>query len=153
MIHRNGNWDKTYRIFMVFEQRGSVGKQYEADTLKVEVTDGRQVYELKQIVHHSPTGMMSGYSGSGPADLALTILADHFEEGSRKVKAALEHGHHRSKAVQAYQFFKEHSPVSTMKMKERSNDENVEHVEEWTITQAEIREILRDFEFAEGTSA
>jgi len=153
MIHRNGNWDKTYRVYMVFEQRGRAGQEYEADTLKVEVTDGRQVYDLKQIVHHSPTGMMCGYGGSGPADLALTILADHFEEGPRKVLAALEHGFHRSKAAQTYHFFKSNSPIASMKMKERSSDNDPEHLEEWTITQAEIREILRDFEFAEGTSA
>ncbi len=33
---------------------------------------------LKQIVRHSPTGMQWGYGGSGPADLALSILTDVF---------------------------------------------------------------------------
>ncbi len=32
---------------------------------------------LKHCVVHSPTGFETGYSGSGPADLALSILADH----------------------------------------------------------------------------
>jgi hypothetical protein len=33
---------------------------------------------LKHIVRHSPTGMNFSYGGSGPADLALSILADVF---------------------------------------------------------------------------
>jgi hypothetical protein len=42
--------------------------------------------------NHSPTGFEWGYSGSGPAQLALAILADHIGDD----EAALE----------AYQFFK-----------------------------------------------
>ncbi len=34
---------------------------------------------LKHVVRHSPTGMQWGYGGSGPADLALSILADVFD--------------------------------------------------------------------------
>lgn len=30
---------------------------------------------LPQVIHHSPTGFEWGYGGSGPADLALSILA------------------------------------------------------------------------------
>lgn len=33
---------------------------------------------LKHIVRHSPTGMEWGYMGSGPSDLALSILVDFF---------------------------------------------------------------------------
>ena len=33
---------------------------------------------LKHCMLHSPTGMETGYSGSGPADLAASILADYF---------------------------------------------------------------------------
>jgi hypothetical protein len=36
--------------------------------------------------NHSPTGFEWGYCGSGPAQLALAILADHLESGD----AALE---------------------------------------------------------------
>jgi len=32
---------------------------------------------LKHIVRHSPTGFSWGYAGSGPADLARSILADY----------------------------------------------------------------------------
>lgn len=35
---------------------------------------------LHHVVHHSPTGFCWGYHGSGPADAALSILADHFNE-------------------------------------------------------------------------
>jgi hypothetical protein len=37
-------------------------------------------YRLSHIVLHSPTGFEYGYGGSGPADLALSILCDLFEE-------------------------------------------------------------------------
>ena len=35
---------------------------------------------LRHVVHHSPDGFNWGYGGSGPADLALSILAHHFDE-------------------------------------------------------------------------
>lgn len=34
---------------------------------------------LKHVVRHSPTGLNWGYAGSGPADLASSILADMLE--------------------------------------------------------------------------
>ena len=33
-------------------------------------------YALRHVVRHSPTGLQWGYGGSGPADLALSILYD-----------------------------------------------------------------------------
>ena len=39
-------------------------------------------YQLRHIVYHSPDGFAWGYGGSGPADLALSILADHLGECS-----------------------------------------------------------------------
>ena len=30
--------------------------------------------------NHSPTGFEWGYGGSGPAELALALLADHFDD-------------------------------------------------------------------------
>lgn len=38
-------------------------------------------YRLRPPRVHSPTGFEFGYGGSGPADLALAILLDHFGEG------------------------------------------------------------------------
>lgn len=40
----------------------------------VEGKDGRRA-ELPHVVHHSPSGFEWGYNGSGPADLAHSILA------------------------------------------------------------------------------
>lgn len=40
------------------------------------VLDGGREYSLPHIRRHSPTGYEWGYGGSGPADLALSILTD-----------------------------------------------------------------------------
>lgn len=40
------------------------------------VETGSRTYTLPHLVLHSPTGYEWGYGGSGPADLALSILAD-----------------------------------------------------------------------------
>ncbi len=42
--------------------------------------EDRPAYKLRQMIVHSPSGMAWGYGGSGPADLALSILADHLGE-------------------------------------------------------------------------
>jgi hypothetical protein len=41
-----------------------------------------------KVVNHSPTGFCWGYYGSGPAQLALAILLDHFN-GDRESALAL----------------------------------------------------------------
>jgi hypothetical protein len=50
------------------------------------VTDsyGNALDARQDLYNHSPTGFSWGYSGSGPAQLALAILADYF---SNDVKA------------------------------------------------------------------
>lgn len=40
--------------------------------------DGRRLNPRLDLWNHSPTGFEWGYCGSGPAQLALAILADHF---------------------------------------------------------------------------
>lgn len=45
---------------------------------------------LHHVKRHSPTGFEWGYGGSGPADLALSILADHL--GERPTRRQLRHG-------------------------------------------------------------
>lgn len=47
---------------------------------RVYVQEGNQVLPLRHVAHHSPTGFEWGYGGSGPADTALSILADFFGE-------------------------------------------------------------------------
>jgi hypothetical protein len=39
--------------------------------------DGRRLNPRRDLWNHSPTGFEWGYAGSGPAQLALGILADH----------------------------------------------------------------------------
>src|ERR1035438_8868146 len=40
--------------------------------------DGRRLNPRLDLWNHSPSGFERGYVGSGPAQLALAILADHF---------------------------------------------------------------------------
>jgi hypothetical protein len=53
-------------------------KGYQSGTLISVGTSMTDIHSLKHIVRHSPTGMEFGYGGSGPADLALSILTDVF---------------------------------------------------------------------------
>jgi hypothetical protein len=51
----------------------------DSGTLDVVVDDGTQTYLLPlrlDLANKSPTGFQSGYAGSGPAQLALALLAD-----------------------------------------------------------------------------
>lgn len=50
------------------------------------VTRDKKSYPLPHKVYHSPTGFEIGYGGSGPADLALSILADVYSEDQEKVR-------------------------------------------------------------------
>jgi hypothetical protein len=45
--------------------------------------DGRRLNPRLDLHNHSPTGFEWGYSGSGPAQLALAILADHLRDDDR----------------------------------------------------------------------
>ena len=42
-------------------------------------------YPLHHVIYHSPTGFAWGYGGSGPADLAMSILADHLGEHPKDI--------------------------------------------------------------------
>jgi hypothetical protein len=47
----------------------------------VDVTvDGQRLNPRLDLWNHSPTGFQWGYAGSGPAQLALAILADHLDD-------------------------------------------------------------------------
>jgi Family of unknown function (DUF6166) len=55
-------------------------KRYEGRRIGYAVTvtvDGRRLNPRYDLWNHSPTGFEWGYGGSGPAQLALAILADH----------------------------------------------------------------------------
>jgi len=68
--------------------RADMAMRAEAQTAGVFVTvNGRP---LRHVVRHSPTGMEWGYGGSGPADLALSILTDYFGRcRSRPIRGSL----------------------------------------------------------------
>ncbi len=49
--------------------------------------------ELPHVNFHSPTGFETGYGGSGPADLAASILARHFFIRPADAEKAYQGGH------------------------------------------------------------
>ena len=65
-----------------------VGKRHKVDTgdpewgtLEVFVEEeGGKKRRLRHVVHHSPSGMECSFAGSGPADLALSLLVDLLDE-------------------------------------------------------------------------
>ena len=86
---------------------------------------------LTHVSYHSPDGFEWGYAGSGPADLALAILADYFEEPPEFVLAALRSmWTPRSKAAALHQSFKERF-VAT------------EHRDEWQLHSDDIEAWLQ----------
>lgn len=48
----------------------------EADKALAYVVENGLQRDLKHVAYHSPAGLEWGYGGSGPADLALSILTD-----------------------------------------------------------------------------
>lgn len=46
----------------------------------VVTVDGRRLNPRFDLWNHSPSGFEWGYGGSGPAQLALAILADHLDD-------------------------------------------------------------------------
>ena len=78
--------------------------------------DGVRLNSRLDLRNHSPTGFEWGYGGSGPAQLALAILADHL---------AID-----AKALADYQNFKWHVVANLP-------------LEGWTLSSAEIEEVLR----------
>ena len=59
--------------------------------------NGRPLDPRLDLWNHSPSGFEWGYAGSGPAQLALALLADHFGNDDR----ALIHYHEFKHAVVA----------------------------------------------------
>lgn len=75
--------------------KGYVGRR-DFDGIKVyvvteKIDGGLDREPLNHLVLHSPDGFEWGYQGSGPADLALAILADFF--GEQPTKAELDQGY------------------------------------------------------------
>jgi hypothetical protein len=60
--------------------------RYDASIVDCRVFEDDKIpYQLPHIPVHSPTGFNAGYLGSGPADLALALLAHHFGEDPEAV--------------------------------------------------------------------
>jgi hypothetical protein len=57
-----------------------VGKRTAAGVIVAVQMPSGSIRSLRHIPYHSPSGFEWGYEGSGPADLALAILVDHFNE-------------------------------------------------------------------------
>lgn len=71
------------------------------DAHEVVVTvDGSSLPPRNDLRNHSPNGFSWGYAGSGPAQLALALLAHHFSLSDNQELADL-------KALTLYQAFKE----------------------------------------------
>jgi hypothetical protein len=94
----------------------------------VTVTQGSRSSELDprfDLRNHSPTGFEWGYGGSGPAQLALAILADHF--GNDEI------------AQRFYQDFK-------FKVVGRFTED------EWTLSSKDIDSAIRELKHGEVTN-
>jgi hypothetical protein len=63
---------------------------------------------LTHVIVHSPDGFETGYGGSGPADLALSILADHFHERQTVIEATRFENACCPRAWKLHQDFKWH---------------------------------------------
>lgn len=131
-----------------------MGKVYiglrEADgtaRIMVETDDGYR-RPLRHVVYHSPTGLEWGYGGSGPADTALSILADYFEE--RPVGW---------KAIEATRAWRVHQPFKHRVISHLPRDVPVHEpyadapvaavlppVESWRLTEAEVEHTVRAIE-------
>ena len=77
--------------------------------------NGRPLNPWLDLWNHSPTGFEWGYGGSGPAQLALALLADHLNDDEQ--------------AVQLHQEFKR---AVVTRFPHRA----------WTLTSEQIREAL-----------
>ena len=78
--------------------------------------DGRRLNPRRDLWNHSPSGFEWGYCGSGPAQLALAILADHCGNDE-----------------QALNFYQRFKWAVIAELPHRS----------WTLTSEQIDEVLR----------
>jgi len=81
-----------------------IATRTEEDGPQVSVQDVEKAtsYPLKHILRHSPNGFEWHYGGSGPADLALSILADYFGEQDIDPASFL----YKTRSERLYQAFK-----------------------------------------------
>lgn len=84
-------------------------KRYDASVVDCRVLEGgRPSRQLPHVVLHSPSGFNAGYLGSGPADLALSILVDHLGEDPDAIRAIYRaQRDNDSRALRLHQKFKQ----------------------------------------------
>jgi hypothetical protein len=102
---------------------GYRGRQRSTERNRVVGPDGRRLDPRTDLANHSPTGLEWGYGGSGPAQLALALLADRYPDG-----AALAH----------YQWFK-NDVVAGL------------DGDDWTLPVDAVDEFLTDEQVADAT--
>lgn len=61
-----------------------VGRRINGETLVT--ADGRVLPLYLDVHSHSPTGFEWGYAGAGPAQLALALLVDHFQDNAAAMR-------------------------------------------------------------------
>lgn len=74
---------KGQKIYQGFREGGP-----STPTLVTVREHGKPTHALVHVVVHSPSGLEWGFAGSGPSDLALSILTDHFGEDPEEVQAS-----------------------------------------------------------------
>jgi hypothetical protein len=98
-------------------------KRYEGKRQGHAVTvtvDGRRLNPRFDLWNHSPTGFEWGYGGSGPAQLALAILADHCSDDTKAFNF-----HHRFKWAVVAEF-----PGRGWTLTSREIDQVLQHLQE-----------------------
>jgi Family of unknown function (DUF6166) len=86
----------------------------------VVTVDGRALEPRRDLYNHSPDGFEWGYLGSGPAQLALAILAAELEDDDR--------------ALRLHQYYKERVIA------------RLDPDEPWTLSSEQVRTVVADLE-------
>lgn len=92
----------THRKKYIAARFGDRGKVF-VETVDETAPEGIRLEEIHHVVFHSPGGLDWGYAGSGPADTALSILADYFGGDRDQLDGLIE----RLLCIDYYQQFKE----------------------------------------------
>lgn len=103
------------------------------DTSVMVCEPGKRVRNLKHLVQHSPTGLEWGYGGSGPADLARSILGDAI--GNAGLSPALYQEFKRAFVAR----WSRDTPPGPVRAAMLGSAADTESHCEWRITEAEIQ--------------
>jgi hypothetical protein len=90
-------------------------------------------HEVAQRVHHSPSGMEYGYGGSGPADLALTMLDDYFTVTGKASGRTVEIYKGKTVGAEAWRWHQDFkfSIVGNMKQHEPRHEVTFAEIDAW----------------------